>query len=280
MRSPSPAPRKERGEGKEKGEIKEDLKKILKDDLKGDLKKDLKDLKHEKDPKNAVNREETCPLLLRVFCSTSRHNNIQEYSKGDTPENEIQIYTWMDASLKELTGLIKEVNPDARRRGTFFEFALVYPDLRMGKYLSRDIGQTIAGKQGNDDNKTLGDCKFSIGDYMDIAISPPNQRMDRMDFGRRGGGFGGGRESLAVSAVEDSAATAETTAAAVMNAAAAMTASATVTVKCVTVMPRVAADGTVHGPGKGWGEIGLCKRVCLWALNKPTANLMSNITIN
>ena len=48
MRSPSPAPRKERGEGKEKGEIKEDLKKILKDDLKGDLKKDLKDLKHEK----------------------------------------------------------------------------------------------------------------------------------------------------------------------------------------------------------------------------------------
>lgn len=196
MRSPSPAPRKEKGEGKEKGEIKEDLKKILKDDLKGDLKKDLKDLKHEKDPKNAVNREETCPLLLRVFCSTSRHNNIQEYSKGDTPENEIQIYTWMDASLKELTGLIKEVNPDARRRGTFFEFALVYPDLRMGKYLSRDIGQTIAGKQGNDDNKTLGDCKFSIGDYMDIAISPPNQRMDRMDFGRRGGGFGGGRESF------------------------------------------------------------------------------------
>jgi len=183
MRSPSPAPRRERGEAKE------DIKK----DLKEDLKKDLKDLKHEKDPKNAVNREETCPLLLRVFCSTSRHNNIQEYSRGDTPENEIQIYTWMDASLKELTGLIKEVNPDARRRGTFFEFALVYPDLRMGKYLSRDIGQTIAGKQGNDDNKTLGDCKFSIGDYMDIAISPPNQRMDRMDYGRRGGreSFGG-----------------------------------------------------------------------------------------
>jgi histone deacetylase complex subunit SAP18 len=34
---------------------------------------------------------------------------------GSTPENEIQIYTWMDASLKELTGLIKEVNPDARK---------------------------------------------------------------------------------------------------------------------------------------------------------------------
>ncbi len=34
---------------------------------------------------------------------------------GATPENEIQIYTWMDASLKEITGLVKEVNPDARK---------------------------------------------------------------------------------------------------------------------------------------------------------------------
>ena len=36
-------------------------------------------------------------------------------SLGNTPENEVQIYTWLDASLKELTGLIKEVNPEARR---------------------------------------------------------------------------------------------------------------------------------------------------------------------
>ena len=28
---------------------------------------------------------------------------------GNTPTNELQIYTWMDASLKELTGLVKEV---------------------------------------------------------------------------------------------------------------------------------------------------------------------------
>lgn len=30
----------------------------------------------------------------------------------------------MDATLRELTGLIKEVNPDARRRGTYYEFAI------------------------------------------------------------------------------------------------------------------------------------------------------------
>jgi len=140
-----------------------------------------------------VNREETCPLLLRVFCNPLRHNNVEDYYKGNTPENEIQIYTWMDASLKELTGLIKEVNPDARRKGTYFDFAVVYPDLRHCNFTSKEIGSTVASLKSTDDNKTLADCKFSIGDYLDVAITPPNQRADRMDYGgRRMGGFGGG----------------------------------------------------------------------------------------
>lgn len=153
---------------------------------------DRKEDKKEKEAEKGINREETAPFLLRVFCAQHRHNNIREYAKGNTPENEVQIYTWLDASLKELTGLIKEVNPEARRKGTMFEFALVYPDLRMGNYLSRDIGNTSAGNKGNDDSKTLGDAKFSIGDYLNVAISPPNRRTDRMDYGRRGGGGGFG----------------------------------------------------------------------------------------
>jgi histone deacetylase complex subunit SAP18 len=42
---------------------------------------------------------------------------MSEYSHGSTPSNELQIYTWMDASLKELTALIRDVNPDTRRKG-------------------------------------------------------------------------------------------------------------------------------------------------------------------
>merc|ERR1719481_1465145 len=74
-------------------------------------------------PKFTVDREKTCPLLLRVFCNQARHNNMSEYMRGSTPQNELQIYTWMDATLKELTGLIKEVNPESRRKGTYFDFA-------------------------------------------------------------------------------------------------------------------------------------------------------------
>jgi len=106
------------------------------------------------------------------------------------------MYTWQDATLKELEGLVKEVNPEYRRRGTYFDFSLVFPDLRgmNPRCQTRDIGTTVAAKQGQDDNKTLHDCKFVIGDYIDVAITTPTGRNDRMDYGRRGfgdrGGFG------------------------------------------------------------------------------------------
>ena len=31
-----------------------------------------------------LDREKTCPFLLRVFCSTSRHNPMQDYAKGQS----------------------------------------------------------------------------------------------------------------------------------------------------------------------------------------------------
>lgn len=65
-----------------------------------------------------------CPLLLRIFCSTGRHHTPGDYARGKTPENELQIYTWMDCTLRELMKLIKDVNPEARRRGTKFSFSV------------------------------------------------------------------------------------------------------------------------------------------------------------
>ncbi|KFM64398.1 Histone deacetylase complex subunit SAP18, partial [Stegodyphus mimosarum] len=120
-----------------------------------------------------IDREKTCPLLLRVFLNNGRHHSFTEYTRGNVPSNELQIYTWMDATLKELTGLVKEVNPDARRKGTYFDFALVFPDVRGPGYRMRDIGTTCSGEKGVDDNKTLAACRFKIGDYLDIAITPP-----------------------------------------------------------------------------------------------------------
>ena len=90
---------------------------------------------------------------------------------GKVPTNELQIYTWKDATLKELTSLVREVNPESRRKGTFFDFALVYPcqasrgsyqrsHNQFMDYQSRDIGTTVSGRKGVDDSK-VGYYKFS-----------------------------------------------------------------------------------------------------------------------
>ncbi len=134
-------------------------------------------------PEKPIDREKTCPLLLRLFYQLGRHHLASDYDRGKTPLNELQIYTWMDATLRELTALITEVNPDTRRRGTYFDFKIVTPDSR--GYRLIDIGQTVVGIKGPDDTKTLSQCNFVIGDYLDICITPPN-RVIGNPLGRRG----------------------------------------------------------------------------------------------
>lgn len=80
----------------------------------------------------------------------------------------------MDATLKELTSLVKEVNVDSRLKGTFFDFAIVSPDIRSPAYRMREIGSTCCGRKGKDDTVTLASKGFVIGDYLDIAITPPH----------------------------------------------------------------------------------------------------------
>ncbi|CAF0722083.1 unnamed protein product [Didymodactylos carnosus] len=157
----------------------------------------------------SIDRMHTCPLLLRVFCSNHRHHISSEYEQGNTPENELQIYTWMDATLSELTSLIKEVNPDARRKGTQFSFSIVYPEEHYQRYRIQEIGVTEQGVKRSDDNIPLSAKRFTVGDYLDVAIihgggndrrihnnnSNNNSRdeTNNRDGMGRGSGYRGGR---------------------------------------------------------------------------------------
>lgn len=65
----------------------------------------------------------------------------------------------MDATLRELTGLIKEVNIESRVRGTTFDFVLVTPEYNSPRFNGFEIGTTIAGNRSTDDSKTLGNTR-------------------------------------------------------------------------------------------------------------------------
>ncbi len=42
-----------------------------------------------------------CPLLLRVFTKLGSHHHLEDFGKrGQESKDEVQMYTWMDATLR------------------------------------------------------------------------------------------------------------------------------------------------------------------------------------
>lgn len=85
---------------------------------------------------------------------------------------ELQVYTWLDANLSELTGLIREIEK-YQTEGTQFSYNVVYPDNHGQGFRMRQLGLTVGGKETQDDDITLSKCRYQIGDYLDVAILPP-----------------------------------------------------------------------------------------------------------
>jgi len=111
-----------------------------------------------------------CPLLLRVFPQKESHRKLDEFvSRGQEPKPELRMYTWMDATLKELYDLVQDVHPDAQGVSTRLSFALIYPD-RQGRNVMRQIGTVQGDQRGRDDDETLQDVGFQIGDFLSVAI--------------------------------------------------------------------------------------------------------------
>lgn len=78
-------------------------------------------------------------MLSETVAQFGGHHRLENYLRaGELPANELQIYTWHDATLRELTDLIKSAQPAARRATARLEFALVYPD-RKGRNVMRQV---------------------------------------------------------------------------------------------------------------------------------------------
>ena len=46
-------------------------------------------------------RAQVCPLLLRVFPRLGAHHQLDAFARrGEEPKDEVQVYTWMDATLR------------------------------------------------------------------------------------------------------------------------------------------------------------------------------------
>ncbi|EGC31174.1 hypothetical protein DICPUDRAFT_40315 [Dictyostelium purpureum] len=122
-----------------------------------------------------VNRETTCPFLLRVFVTKGgSFHNVNEFSgRSKVPENdEIQLYTWRNATLKEISNLIKESFEEARNKDSKFEFAFIFPDQK-GIFQIKPIGTIYSNKKTDDDFLTLHELSFNH-QYLDVILTIPS----------------------------------------------------------------------------------------------------------
>ena len=128
-------------------------------------------------PKKEVDRTTECPFLLRVFCKRDGHNKIEHYTATTVPAcEELQLYTWPDCTLRELTDLVKHALSDARRPRCRLSFAVVYPD-KKGRTAMKEVGliwsTNTARSAPEAERKTLRDLRFQTGDFIDCAIHFP-----------------------------------------------------------------------------------------------------------
>ncbi|CAK1361701.1 hypothetical protein CB0940_02956 [Cercospora beticola] len=186
-----------------------------------------------------IDRATTAPFLLRLFWRQARPldpwefsvappadtTNIPDYSSllpTTIRQQSVQIYTWPNCTLGELTALFTSVLPQgvipSPGVGTRLVFKLIFPDTRAtivegnrGKWIDKPLGSVVIGG-GNaelqddqdealdlkdmlegDAHKTLAGARFVIGDYVACSIYPPGQdgRVQPIPRGPpRDGGYG------------------------------------------------------------------------------------------
>eukprot|EP01114_Cavostelium_apophysatum_P016921 TRINITY_DN490_c0_g3_i1.p2 TRINITY_DN490_c0_g3~~TRINITY_DN490_c0_g3_i1.p2 ORF type:complete len:223 (-),score=65.82 TRINITY_DN490_c0_g3_i1:1382-2008(-) len=122
-----------------------------------------------KKQKKTVDRENSCPFLLKTFVKQNARFKEEEFRTTDTKsreDKEVHIHTWMDASISEVLDLLKEVEPAAREWGTKATLHFVYPD-RTGVTVMKEIASTGVDRL---DERTLDELRFAVGDSLAVEL--------------------------------------------------------------------------------------------------------------
>ncbi|KAG8956578.1 hypothetical protein FRC04_000056 [Tulasnella sp. 424] len=101
--------------------------------------------------KTESERDKTCPFLLRTFVKVNSFHSLQLFEENRLPvEDEHQIYTWKDATLREVVTYLRSLPPTAlslslRHPSARYAFRVVFPDVTSrGKMTTKDLGTVWA----------------------------------------------------------------------------------------------------------------------------------------
>jgi len=155
-------------------------------------------------PLHAVDREKTAPFLIRTFVKIGGFHRPAVFEEGSIPTaDELQIFTWKDATLKEVLTTLRCTAPaslEYRHPLARYSFKALFADpTQKGAFTTKDLGMVysrdILGEPGSlvantgEDGKpldptpeeeekarlekTLEDLRFVPGDYLLMGIMLP-----------------------------------------------------------------------------------------------------------
>jgi len=86
-----------------------------------------------------VNREKITPMLIKCFWTLNNPNTTDSYrNNSNLPANEVQIYTWKDATLHEIKQLLSNSLDMFNDNTITIHFSIIYPD-RTGNNVMRPV---------------------------------------------------------------------------------------------------------------------------------------------
>ncbi|KAG8934163.1 hypothetical protein FRC00_012460 [Tulasnella sp. 408] len=173
-------------------------------------------------------RDKTCPFLLRTFVKVNGFHNLQLFEDNRLPvEDEHQIHTWKDATLREVVTYLRSLPPTAlslslRHPSARYAFRVVFPDVTSrGKMTSKDLGtvwakdvidlSSLASKDDTDPTgvntmdidsselplpkngdliRTLDELRVVPGDWLLVAVHLPQKAMGMSIAGAAGAASG------------------------------------------------------------------------------------------
>ncbi|TFK94918.1 hypothetical protein K466DRAFT_475324 [Polyporus arcularius HHB13444] len=152
--------------------------------------------------KPIVDREKTAPFLIRAFVKIGAYHRLNQFEDGPLPiADEQQIYTWRDATLREVLTTLRSSAPNSteyRHPLARYFFRAVFADsASRGRFSQKDLGtvysRDILGEPGSLDHpaprlledveaesntnaeqdRTLDELRFVPGDYLCVMVQLP-----------------------------------------------------------------------------------------------------------
>jgi len=120
---------------------------------------------------NSVNRFRKCPMQVRIYYSYGEHGSLLSYRRGVYPKNCIVVFIWMNTTLDEIVSHLKMSERKIRRRGTILDFQIVSLGAQTTRQSARDAGRVCIGVKRPENTKTLNQCRFSVGDIIDVNVT-------------------------------------------------------------------------------------------------------------